>query len=266
MLPAWYLPKGTKYAQDDELERGSSSCEHWAIGFGIVVVVSVIVEFVLAVIHPSYDSPWNRWGSAGADVLIAVGIVGEVAFGMLDGRIQTELRRRSDDRVAEANTIAAQANKEAAGARERTAEIERLTAWRRIDAAFHQKLAIAFRDTAPFLKLRIEYQMGDLEALTYAKDFAQTFDELGIEQIVFLANAHIGVTFTGGVAVEIDECEQGEALRQACLTAFGVDIKPKDFGRRHFDPGLPKPNMYMFFGPKPPVGQDQNAKIRESNI
>ena len=65
---------------------------------------------------------------------LALGIVGEVLFGMWDGRIQTELKRRSDDRVSEVRRAAAQAHeraaaleKEAAEARERTAEIEKLT-------------------------------------------------------------------------------------------------------------------------------------------
>jgi hypothetical protein len=53
---------------------------------------------------------------------------------MWDGRIQTELKRRSDNRVSEVRRAAAQAHKraaalekEAAEARERTAEIEKLT-------------------------------------------------------------------------------------------------------------------------------------------
>jgi hypothetical protein len=80
------------------------------MGCGVIVVASVAAEFVIAIVHPSYDSPWQRWGSAIADALIALGIVGEVAFGMWNNRIQTELRARSNQRLGEANERAAKAD------------------------------------------------------------------------------------------------------------------------------------------------------------
>jgi hypothetical protein len=125
-LPPWYLPKGTINATEGDLENGSSSCERWGICCGALVVVAVIAELVIAWIEPPYTTFLT-------DSAI------EVLFGMWDGRIQTELRRRSDDRVAEAKMAAAQAHeraavleKEAADARERTAAIEKLTSWRKI--------------------------------------------------------------------------------------------------------------------------------------
>lgn len=137
LLPAWYLPKGTIYASDDQLEKGSSSCERWAIRCAIVVVGAVIGELILALVHPTYDSPWERWGSAVADALIALGIVGEVGFGMWDGRIQTELRRRSNKKVADATTGAAEANERAAEAnrkaQEAALELARFKAPRALD-------------------------------------------------------------------------------------------------------------------------------------
>ncbi|MBV8566637.1 MAG: hypothetical protein JO273_14385 [Methylobacteriaceae bacterium] len=77
---------------------------------------------------------------------IAIGIIGEVAFGMWDSRIQTELRSRSNDKLGaaekeagEANDRAAQALKEAAEARIRaiSAELElaKYRDWRRLDDA-----------------------------------------------------------------------------------------------------------------------------------
>jgi hypothetical protein len=87
-----------------------------------VVVLSVVAELVLASIHPSYDSPWNRWGSAIADTLIALGIVGEVLFGTMDGRYQTELRRRSNNKLAEAVKVAGDANERASIADQKAAE------------------------------------------------------------------------------------------------------------------------------------------------
>jgi hypothetical protein len=165
-LPAWYLPNGTINATESSLEEGSSSCERWGIWCGALVVVAVIAELLIAWIEPPYVTFLTD--SAIADAAIAIGIVGEVLFGMWNNRIQTELRTRSDDRLSAAITATSKANeraaaleKEAAEARERTAVIERLTAWRRIDHDFRQTLSDAFRSTAPTLRLRIEYQLDD---------------------------------------------------------------------------------------------------------
>lgn len=115
-FPAWHLRDGTMNAAEDAIESASSSCERWEWGCASVVVLSVVAELVLASIHPSYDSPWNRWGSAIADALIALGIVGEVLFGRMDGRYQTELRKRSNARLADAIATGAAAERQAAEA------------------------------------------------------------------------------------------------------------------------------------------------------
>jgi hypothetical protein len=255
---AWRLPNGIKGASDEDLESSGDVCEIWSWICGGLVVLGVFTEAAIAWFHPPYDSPWEQWGSTLANAAVVLGVAGEIQFSMMAFRRDKELKRRSDERVAEANNIAAQAIKDAATARERTAVIEKLTAWRRIDPDFRRKLSDAFRDTAPVLRLRIEYQLGDPEAFTYARDFAQTFTDLGVKEIVFLSNAHMGVTVFG-VAIEIGECEQSDDLHRACLETFAVDIKPRDFGRRHSDPGLPTPNLYMFVGPKPPIALDQTA-------
>lgn len=103
-FPVWRLRHGVMNATDEAIERASSSCGRWEWGCASVVVISVAAEFVLAIIHPWYNSLWNRWGSSLADAVIALGIVGEVLFGWMDGRHQTELRRRSNDKLTGANS------------------------------------------------------------------------------------------------------------------------------------------------------------------
>lgn len=121
-FPAWYLRRGTMNATEAALESASSSCERWGAGCAVAVVLAVVAETALAVIHPSYDSLWNRVGSSIADAVIAIGIVGEVLFSRWDARIQTELRRRSNDKLGVAERAAAEANEKAE--RERTARLE----------------------------------------------------------------------------------------------------------------------------------------------
>jgi hypothetical protein len=109
-FPAWRLPNGTINASDFQLEAASSSCGTWEWGCAAVVVVAVLAEFLIAFIHPPYDSALNEAGTVFADAAIAFGIVGEVIFGRLDARIQTELRGRSDNRLANAAMAAGEAH------------------------------------------------------------------------------------------------------------------------------------------------------------
>jgi hypothetical protein len=115
-FPAWYLPNGAISAAESQLEDASSSCERWAIFCGGIVVISVVGEFILSAVHPAYDSPWEKWGSALADALIALGIVGEVMFGMWNNRIQTELRSRSNKKLGNAEKASGEAKERAANA------------------------------------------------------------------------------------------------------------------------------------------------------
>jgi hypothetical protein len=110
LLPAWYLPKGAINASEDELDNASSSCESWGIWCGALVVVSVAAEFIIAAAQPSYDLFLKF--SAVADVGVAVGIIGEVILGMRNNRLQTELRRRSNEKVGAAMDRAAEAQEE----------------------------------------------------------------------------------------------------------------------------------------------------------
>lgn len=101
-------------ASDIELDGASSSCERRQWGCAGFVVAAVVAELVIAGVHPSYDSQLNKWGTVLADVAIALGIVGEVIFGRLDARIQTELRRRSNEQLTSATQAAGEANERAA--------------------------------------------------------------------------------------------------------------------------------------------------------
>lgn len=130
-FPAWRLPRGTINATETQLENASSSCERCEWACAGLVAVAVIAEFVIAALHPPYNSSLERWGSAVIDSIVALGIVGEVIFSRKDSGIQTELRKRSNDKLGAAEKTAGEAHarakhleKEAADARARTAATE----------------------------------------------------------------------------------------------------------------------------------------------
>ena len=108
-------------ATDDELRESVKSCERAALCGGIAVVAGLVIEVVLAFHHAPFDSFEGTWGAVIADSLVALGVASEILFSRLGFSRQYELQRRSDEIVAEAKTIAAQAN-------ERAAELARETA------------------------------------------------------------------------------------------------------------------------------------------
>jgi hypothetical protein len=109
-------------ASDAELEASIESCDRWEWACGGLVVVGVVAAILIAACHPAYDSFWEQWGSALADGMVALGVVGEIKFGLMASVRQDELQRRLRDRVAEANARAAEANARAAEANRKALE------------------------------------------------------------------------------------------------------------------------------------------------
>ena len=251
-FPKFRLPKGGMIsASDPELESSIEALENLAVLFAVIVICGVISTVIIAAIHPTYDSFLEQWGNAIADVFVAVGVAGEVWFARMAGLRQGELKRRSDANVGEANRIAAQANKEAAEARIRTAELEKLTAFRRLDPEMRRKLSEAFISCSSYLRLLIEYQAGDTEAYCFAVEFAQLFTKLGNEKIVFSSNMHLWVT-SFGVHLNVGICDKSDELQEACLKGFDLPdrLTPVDL-KLKYNPGF-ETNLYIFVGPKPP--------------
>lgn len=137
-------------ASDSEIEKSIESCERWEwFGSGLVVV-GVIAEVAIAATHPPYDSFWEQWGSSVAGSLIAIGVALEIKLGQMAGLRQGELRRRSEEKVVEANMRAATALEGAKRAYQRAIENAEP---RQINASEFKK----YIDTAPPAKVEVLY-------------------------------------------------------------------------------------------------------------
>src|SRR5581483_3546948 len=102
-LPAWCLPNGTiKSADENALDKASSSCELWGGACGALVIAGVVAEWLIAHVQPPYETFLIE--SSYADAAVAIGIVGEVLLGMRNNRIQTELRKRSNAKLEAAES------------------------------------------------------------------------------------------------------------------------------------------------------------------
>lgn len=251
------MPSGAINAADHQLEEASSSCERWGIWCAALVVVAVIAEFVIAGIHPLYDSCLEQWGSASADAAVALGIVGEVLFSMKDARIQTELRNRSNKKLGEAEKAAAEA-------RQRTAQIELLTAWRRVSLEQRCQIADAIRDeVTSSLDVLIENQSGDAEAYSYAFDLHLIFKDAGVEKVRGSQNSWLGWQRFGLHAA----ASAGTNL-SVIAEAFAKAGMPLTFSTTDPSTGLPGsrpiPELYIFVAPKLPIHFESFANAGEN--
>jgi hypothetical protein len=248
-FPAWYLRRGTMNATDNMLDKASSSCERWEIGCAAVVVLSVAAEFALASIHPPYDSSWNRWGSSIFDAAIALGIVGEVIFGRLDARIQTELRRRSNDKLSDAiNRLAqvefdngfleesvAKANERAAQADLKRVELEAKLGQRRLS---EQQADVLVRELQGKIAPMYVRGLGDRETALYANQFFSALNKAGLIENggIFSALATSGPAGMTGIHVYLPlsgdtpaETASADQLPLA-LKAAGLDVSGMAWG------------------------------------
>jgi hypothetical protein len=231
-----YLPNGTKYASEDELEGASESCERWSFWCGTLVIVSVLTELIIAFIQPPYDLFLNL--STIPDAGIAVGIVGEVLFAMRNNRFQTELRNRSNDKLSNASDRLAEA--ENALAR---------VALRRISHDQLVKVKSQLSGLMGKIDLLIEHQYGDVEAFIYARDLSVMFLEIAVVRII--PNALIGMN-AFGLFIAASPTLDIELIAKA-LSDAGIEFgrMQKDLST-HLPRNVPAPNLYIFVAPKPP--------------
>jgi hypothetical protein len=234
----------------NEVEALGAFCELLIFSAGAVVFCGLGIEVVVALQHPVFESWLGRWGPVVSASLVALGVGAEVMGASWSGDCQSELTRRSNERVGELE-------KEAAEARERTAEIERLTMYRRISLEQRGMIAERIKPVpSAFLDVLVEYERGDTEAYTCATDMLYAFRAGGVKLIRLGPNSMLDTTFgifmTGGAIAETGEDVDVRLIAQAFHEGgLSVGISEWDISSRPTRNGVP-PNLYVFVGPKPP--------------
>lgn len=99
-----------KDATDSELEESESACEYLAVRSAWLVIFGLVLEVIEALLFFKSHPFIERWGAVVADTLVAVGVIGEVYFSVKGAKYSSELRRRSDIKLAEATDKASVAN------------------------------------------------------------------------------------------------------------------------------------------------------------
>jgi hypothetical protein len=247
------LPAGIINAADSQLEKASESCERWEWGGAGLVVVAVIAEFIIAGVHPLYDSFWEQWGSAIADAVIAFGIIGEVLFSARDGKIQTELRKRSNEKLSEAITRAAALETDAAELRKRAADLEQITAWRKISPQEKERMIEILKPDASGLRVFFEYQNGDMETYMHAVELAKIFVAAGAEISGHQPNVWLDTRYGLSLSVSPD------ITSSAVSDAFKIPERSPTFSAQ-WQPlkmwpvphSQPRPNVHVAVYTRPP--------------
>ena len=118
------------------------------------VIAGLVIELFSALgvaLFGLANKTMERWTALFATFLIAGGVYAELRFGRKPSEAHKELRALSDQKVADATVKAAGAHdraaileKETADANAHAAEIERLTAWRRLSAEQRDIILTAF--------------------------------------------------------------------------------------------------------------------------
>jgi len=236
---AWRLRDIAK-APEEDLEAAANTFEHVAWSAGIFLVGGgLLLEVAEAFFRWDKTIPWfDRWGAVIADAAVALGVFGEIYFSERAGACQNELRRRSNNKLADAN--------------QRLAEIQKITAWRQITPEQRESIQNAIKDKVGNLSVLVEYERTDPESWSYAMSICEIFQTIGPAKLMFGQNSLLRSVF--GLMVEYSQGSAGDQVIGA-LRGNGVVVHHVNEG---YTPGpmfhdvANPPNIRIFVCPKPP--------------
>ena len=241
----------------DGLKKLESRYEAYALRSGAIVILGLFVEVVLAVEFSHGETFLEIWSPVVADILVALGVFGEIFFARKAKSISEKLQRESDDRVAKATERAADANKLADEARLETERLKAQFAWRLISPIQEQIL----RHSLEKLKgssVHILVFMQDAEANNFALDIRSIFKLSGWR--VSLTFAGFTGNFAYGLRVPMgsDDTKETSAIIRKAFEDASLDTEPLSIpdpfvesDADENDAVLPWAEIYV--GPKLPI-------------
>jgi hypothetical protein len=161
--------------KEDELKGAASKAHKWDRFSAWAIVGGLAAEVVVLLIFAGEHSPWETGLLVLATIIIALGVWGEIWFGRKAEEAGNELQMIANRRIADANENAARANeraafleREAENARARTAEIERITQWRRVSLEQTDIIVHEIRQKIPRNIVILIESVNDAEAIMFA--------------------------------------------------------------------------------------------------
>jgi hypothetical protein len=153
--------------QVEKLRCAIARNERIAYWGGWLVVGGLILEVIFIFLLVEPVTLCVRFLQAVPNILVAIGVWMEVHYGRLAGRDHEKLQLEAEERAAESNRLAQEA-------RERTAKLEAITAWRRVTPELKDKISAAIQAVAKTPVVRIEFQKGDPE-----RSVSMSLEQLG---------------------------------------------------------------------------------------
>ena len=235
-LTGWRPPNGVMKASNEELDNSEMHCEHFEFVGAVLVIVGLVIEVLIVEAHSLFDPASESRFSLIATILVAIGVIMEVRFGRVGKSYQSELVRRSNERLADAI--------------DRAAALERITAWRKVSLEQRNAIASELKAVIPTLHVFFEYQNGDPEATMFARDIANVFPSItGHVSNSWYGSAIFGASIS--VAPDIDRLPILKAFSAAGVTLVETGWNPiKMWPILHQDP---RPNVLICVYPKPPA-------------
>lgn len=241
---AWYLRNGVINASEPELERAELSCERWTWGCGAFVVLGLAFEVALATANQPYGSPWEHWGSVGADVLVTLGVAGEIIFSSLG--------------FVRARRLQHLANERAEKAEHETEKLRAATNWRRLSQEQHETLALALQASGPGASVKFCVLINDHESMNFAQTLSIPFMAAGWK-IGYQFNAYRHGVMTGILIPEphdnwLDEIRLVNARVRDAFSEANIQFAngwPLEPYMSTDSVGLPVPIALVYVGPKP---------------
>jgi hypothetical protein len=155
--------------QEKSLTDRASINESWSKKAGWVVVAGLVMEVCLTAAFREHKYWFENWGPVLADVLVALGVYGEIHFAGKVSQAEEELRRISDEKVSKAN--------ERAAAAELAAEkLKEATSWRTLTNTETEAISQALKASGPASSVRFTILANDPESLYFAGQISIPFE------------------------------------------------------------------------------------------
>jgi hypothetical protein len=252
--------------QVDQLKRSEERNERIGRIGGWAVIFGLLLEIGSALYFGSDPSLWRRLIPAIPTAVVALGVFLEVWFHRAASRATKALQSDAEERAAESNRMAEEA-------RERTAKLEAITAWRRVSREGRNKLISAVKHRAQDLVARVEFQNGDAEAGLLANEIGQALYRL--DRFAAVGDCLLpGILRTSSSAwwsnCDLQRKSESRGVKPSKDATAGkgshrrkvlVEVFPKHPGSRHRRSRLRRSR-----GVRPPSSVSCSSTIREDSL
>jgi hypothetical protein len=240
---------------EEKLKDRVSANEGWSKFSGWVVVAGLLIEIGLAAAFREHKYWVENWAPVLADVLVALGVYGEIHFSGKVSKAEEALRQISDQNVANANERAAAAQRD-------TERLRVQFGWRRLSSKAIKLLSDSLRESHQSLReyrhrqVSITYFGSDPESSNFAHELGSQFLEDGWT-VRYVSALYTGRIVFGLLVPHLAYSDNTMVnIARAALSSARIEFKEDEFPMAVMsnpEPGSIVGNnaVRIYVGPKP---------------